>query len=267
MKSNISLLAIILIALFATSCSKKKTWVETNGMKGNVISFTDTTWYATDKFGEVHKEWMENYTKVELNDNGQIIAITKYDKYGDIEEKTVQEWKDKYTISSATYYNDEGNATRKESYKFDGDKVASVIISDYSDNSEEVLSYSYENDRLSKIVGKKKGKTRTITFTYIGDNNSYKQVEVDYDGSKTESTSYFDSDERLVKWLYGGDKYTYQYGKNGLLEKSTYSNFVNTFEYKFDEKGNWIERVEKEKWAKEKVKIKELVVRSIQYKK
>ena len=90
---------------------------------------------------------------------------------------------------------------------------------------------------------------------------------VDYDGSKTESTCYFDEDARLVKWLYGGNKYTYQYGKNGLLEKSTYSNFVNTFEYKFDTKGNWIERVEREKWAKEKVKIKSLVVRNIEYNK
>lgn len=264
---NISLLALLVIALCTTSCSKKKTWVEANGMKGNIVCFTDTTWYATDKFGEVHKEWIENYTKVELNDDGQITAITKYDRYGDIQEKTIQEWKDKYTISSVTNYKEDGSASSKETYRFEGDKLYSIVIVDYSDNSEEKLSYEYDGERLTKITGTKKGKTKTITFFYIDDNDSYKRVETDYDGSKSESTSYFDSDSRLIKWLYGNDKYIFQYGDNGLLEKRTYPSFVNTYEYKFDDKGNWIERVEREKWAKEKVHIKELVVRSIEYKK
>lgn len=265
MKTYIYFFSLLLIAMCVTSCSNKKTWTEANGMKGNIISFTDTTWYVTDKFGEVHREWIENYTKVELNEDGQIVTITKYDDDGDIQEKTIQEWKDKYTISSVTFYKEDGNTSSKEVYKYNGDKVSSVVIADYSDNSEENLSYEYEGDKLVKITGKKKGKTKTITFTYIGENDSYKEVLVDYDGSKTESTSYFDEDARKVKWLYGGNKYTYQYGKNGLLEKSTYANFVNTFEYKFDTKGNWIERIEREKWENEKVMIKSLVVRNIEY--
>ena len=266
MKAKVSLSTLLLVVVCFSSCSNKKTWVEANGMKGNIISFTDTTWYATDKFGEVHKEWIENYTKVELNEYGQITAITKYDRYDNIEEKTVQEWKDKYTISSITKYNSDGNAASKEIYKFDGDKVSSVAINDYSDNTEEILTYEYDGDRLSKITGKKKGKTKTLTFTYLGENDSYKEVDTDYDGTKTESTSYFDSDGRIITWLYGGDKYTYQYDKNGLVEKTTYSHFVNTFDYKFDDKGNWIERIEHERWGKQKTTIKSYIVRSIEYK-
>lgn len=264
---NIITFTVIAISLFATSCSKKRTWLEESGMKGCIISFTDTVWYASDKFGEVHKEWIENYTKVDLNEDGQITAITKYDKDGDIQEKTVQEWKDKYTISSVTYYKEDGNPSSKETFKFNGDKVSSIQVDDYMDNSEEKLTYEYDKDRVTKIIGSKKGKKKIITFIYIGENDSYKQVFLDYDGSKSESTSYFDSDKKLVKWFVDGDKYTYQYDKNGLLERSTYSNFVNTYEYKFDEKGNWIERVEREKWAKEKTHIKSFVVRCIEYKK
>ena len=80
MKARISFFTLLLLAVCFSSCNNKKTWIEANGMKGNIISFTDTTWYATDKFGEVHKEWIENYTKVELNEYGQITSSTQYDR-------------------------------------------------------------------------------------------------------------------------------------------------------------------------------------------
>lgn len=267
MKTKIFLFTLLLNAVCFSSCSNKKTWVEANGMKGNIVSFTDTTWYATEKFGEVHKEWIENYTKVELNEYGQIIVITKYDRLGNIEEKSVQEWKDKHTLSSVTEYNSDGDASSKEVYEYDEAKVSSIAVNDYNNNTVETLKYEYDGDKLIKITGTKNGKSKIITFTYIDDNDSFKEVDIDYDGTKTESTSYFDSDGRIIKWLYGGDKYTYQYDKNGLVEKTTYSHFVNTFDYKFDDKGNWIEMVEHEKWEKNKTTIKSYIVRSIEYKK
>ena len=266
MKARISFFTLLLLAVCFSSCNNKKTWIEANGMKGNIISFTDTTWYATDKFGEVHKEWIENYTKVELNEYGQITSSTQYDRYDNIEEKIVLEWKDKYTISSITKYKSDGDAESKEIYKFDDDKISSIVINDYSDNTEEILTYEYDGDWLSKITGKKKGKTKTIIFTNIGENGSYKEVRTDYYGTKTEVTRYLDSEGRTKTELFGGDKYTYQYDKNGLLRKSTFSHFVNTFDYKFDDKGNWIEMIEHQKWGKEKTTIQSYIVRTIEYK-
>lgn len=88
------------------------------------------------------------------------------------------------------------------------------------------------------FISQKDGKTKTINLTYIDENDSYKEVCIDYEGKETVSTIYLDYEGRIVEILYNGDKYTYQYNKNGLEEKTTYANFVYTYAYKFDNKGN-----------------------------
>lgn len=266
MKTKTFLFTLIVVTLCVSSCSDKKTWVEINELKGKIISYTDTAWYASEKFGEVCKEFIKDYTKVELNDDGQVTTLTKYDRDGSILEKKVWEWKDKYIVSSITTYYEDGDVSKKEIFTYNGDEVSTRTIFDYDDNSKEKLSYEYNDGKLSKITGTKNNKTKTITITYFDENDSSKDVEIDYDGTKTESISYYNSDGKLVKWIYDGDKYTYQYGANGLLEKSTYSDFVNTFDYKLDDKGNWIEQIEHEKWQNQKTTLKSYIVRSIEYK-
>ncbi|MBQ5742046.1 MAG: hypothetical protein IIV53_09405 [Bacteroidaceae bacterium] len=267
MRKKLFLFSLLLMAICLSSCNDQKTWVEANGLKGNIISFTDTFWYAKEKFGEIHKEGMEYYQKVELNKDGQITTITKYDDDGDILKKSVQQWEDKHRLSSVTDYNEDGDVSIKDVYTYDGDKVISIARRNYSEDYEEQLSYEYDGNRLSKFIGQKDGKTRTTTFTYIDENDSYIEVCIDYEGKETESTIYLDSEGRIVEMLHNGDKYTYQYNKNGLNEKSIYANFVYTYAYKFDNKGNWNEMVKYSKWKDEKTEIDSYITRSIEYKK
>ena len=87
MKSKISAWVLLLVALLATGCSKQKTWAEVYAVKGNVVSYTDTTWTASEKFGEVYRERMTGYTKTELNKHGQLVSQTSFDENGHIERK------------------------------------------------------------------------------------------------------------------------------------------------------------------------------------
>ena len=267
MRTKLFLFSFLLMTICLSSCNDQKTWVEANGLKGNIISFTDTAWFAKEKFGEIHKEWMQYYTKVELNEDGQITTVTEYDDDDDILKKTIQQWEDKHRLSSVTYYDEDGDVSIKEVYIYNGDKVISIARRNYSDDSEELLSYEYDGNKLSKFIGQKDGKTSTTTYTYIDENESYKEVCIDYEGKETETTIYLDSEGRIVEMLHNGDKYTYQYNKNGLKEKSTYANFVFTYAYKLDNKGNWTERVEYSKWKDEKTSIHSYITRGIEYKK
>lgn len=141
MRTKLFLFSLLLMTICFSSCNDQKTWVEANGLKGNIISFTDTAWYAKEKFGEIHKEMMDYYEKVELNKDGQITSIIKYDDDDHILAKTVQQWEDKHRLSSVTYYNKDGDVSIKEVYTYYGDKVISIARRNYSDDSEEQLSY------------------------------------------------------------------------------------------------------------------------------
>ena len=113
MKSRISSWVLLLVVLLATGCGKKKTWAEVYAVKGNVVSLTDTTWSASEKFGEVYRERMTGYTRTELNKHGQLVSQTFFDEDGHIERKMVQAWKDKYALSSIIHYNADGEVSLK----------------------------------------------------------------------------------------------------------------------------------------------------------
>lgn len=262
MKSRISSWVLLLVVLLATGCGKKKTWAEVYAVKGNVVSLTDTTWSASEKFGEVYKERMTGYTKTELNKHGQLVSQTFFDEDGHIVRKMVQAWKDKYVLSSIIHYNADGGVSQRLIFHYDGDKISSVVQESNEDHSEKVFKYEWDGDRLSKITVTLEGKTETQSYAYKDDGSCRLSV-VSFDG--TTSEFYLDSDERIVKCHLGEQNYAYQYAKSGLLEKFSDSNGETTYEYKFDKQGNWTERVGRIKRGKEKEIVCELVVRSIEY--
>ena len=262
MKSTISAWVLLLVALLATGCSKKKTWAEVYAVKGNVVSLTDTTWSASEKFGEVYRERMTGYTKTELNKHGQLVSQTFFDEDGHIERKMVQAWKDKYALSSIIHYNADGEVSLKMIFHYDGDKISSMVEESNEDHNETVYKYEWDGDRLSKITATKEGKTETRSYAYKDDGSCRLSV-VSFDGTTSEFD--LDSEERIVKCHLGEHNYSYQYAKSGLLEKYSDWNGETTYEYKFDKQGNWTERVGRIKRGKEKAEVCELVVRSVEY--
>jgi len=265
--NTVFLLFVVIVTL--TSCRNNKNGLEANNIKGDVISFTDSVWFVNEKFGEVHKEFLENYTKVEFNEDGNITNITEYDDDGSIKNKTVRIWNGK-DLADENYYNSDGNLERKSSFSIGDGNIKSCITTFYNEsNKVEKSSYFYTNDKVDSIISLKDGKKMTLTNSFFEDENGkgYKQVVIDYSGEKDTSIFYFDSKGRITKMITGGDTYTYIYNDNGDLEKSTYSHFKNNYKYKYDSKGNWIERIEYEKWANQKPTIKSYTTRTIEYRK
>lgn len=238
---------MVLAHLCLMSCSKTENGLTANFIKGDAVSFTDTIWDVSEKFGEVVKDGISQVVKVNLDENGNITDFTYYDSNGRIKSKTVQKWNGK-TIDEVIVYGEDGKQEFSYKYSIEHDKIQKIVTTcTMSSKWESTTTYYYSKnnpDRLDSITEVENGEKDLHTFKYLDDNDSYHEFITYSTGSKSEAIYYFDSDKKLIKEKESYGTTSYSYNELGLCIKKTYSDgIIDEYVYDFDEKGSLIKRI------------------------
>ncbi len=214
-KKNVKLLTWVLLALLVgfSSCKpKKKTDWEKENLKGKVKSYTNFTYKAVEKFGEIQKgeriDWSDDNYQIIYDNKGNMIEKNGYNSNGNLIYKIIYKYDNKGNKMEYSTYNSNGNLNNKWTNKYDskGNKIESSVY-----NSDGNLGSKY-------------------TYKY------------DSKGNKIEENRYYSDGSLNYKW-------TYKYDNRGnKIEKKWYKSdgslwWKNTFKYEYDKHGNWIKQI------------------------
>ena len=270
MKIKIPLLFIIvgLQSTFAQVGSQRENKSHLTDMQllGKVKTFKITPYKLVDYFGKVTKGEKQDFWRgdavIVFDEQGFKKENNTYNKLGQLNQKVIYKYDDKGKRTSRDLYNSYGKLQMKFLYVYDN-KGFKTAYNSYSPTGELNDSYLYKNDikgRMIEEIWIKKDKSFGSKYTYEYDKlgklskmcqytNSENQVDncttYNYDKlgriSEMEIFGSNNAPTRRTVITYddkGNEKEIKYYdGKGTFLEERNY-------EYKFDDKGNWVERIE-----------------------
>lgn len=236
----------ILFLLFVSlvSCNQlSKNDLQEENLKGQVKSVKEIAFNGVEKFGEVMKGGLTNYSNLNtlkiFNEKGNEIKIEHY--YNDGQRLDYVE-KLKYDIN--------GNRILLEFYR-DG-KLVVVDKYQYDVKRNKIEEKEYDNDGILSHVEKykydEKG-NQIESQRYNSDGTPWESMnkyKYDKNGSIIEEQTCYLSDGKCYTTLYN---YKYDSKGNKIEEQTTYpdtggySTIVS--QYKYDSTGNWIIKIER----------------------
>ena len=150
----------------------------------------------------------------------------------------------------------------KYTFKYDSNNNRlSFLEIDFRED--ETNTGKYKNNILESIIGAE----FTDRYEIIDDNNSYKVIRTWKDGIIDSSYYKYDKLGRLLEVKeFDGRRTTYYYGEHGFADKVDMPGSEETNNYKFDDKGNWIERITYSKEKPFASKIAYIITRKYEYK-
>lgn len=250
------------------SCTQEKNDLEKYHLKGNVKSIMTKYFNAVEKFGEVAPGDCYYYGDNELvcfNRDGFITEKTSYDCDGDIRNKRVYEYDSDNLLSNVTFYkvdwrHPNGYLDSKEIHEYN-EKRQLVQLIGYDSNGVEKLKFIYEWDgkNIVKTMIYQNEMLSLVQVDEYNGNSKVKSVVTDSDGKEIERLEY--ENNRLSKRVQEDYTATYKYNDKGLccatenarLSSVYFSSSEGksfTYEYEYDQKGNWIKRTEKDSQTK-----------------
>lgn len=233
---------------------------------GKVKTFKITPYKLVDYFGKITKgdkqEFWRGDVVIVFDEHGYKAENNTYNKVGNLSQKVIYKYNDKGKRLSRDLYNAYGKLQMKFLYVYDN-KGAKKAYNSYSPTGELNDSYLYKNDdkgRMIEEVWIKKDKSFGSKYTYEYDKMGKVAKMCQYTASEKQvdnCTSYkYDKNGRISEIeIYnsnnslsrrsvitydekGNEKEIKYYdGKGTFLEERSYT-------YKFDNNGNWIERIE-----------------------
>ncbi len=248
MKGQITI--ILILAALLTSCSSNKNDLEEYNLKGKVWKVKETRYYGEEKFGKYQigdKSYYGHYFYI-FNENGNLLESQRLDRKGKIER-----------ISKYSYDKD-GNCTEITTY--DDDKVVQKQVNQISDNLVVEVQFFDEEGKL----------TAKHQYDYSGSDISGGKI---FEGNGSLNLTFQNEisggllTKQVVKDSLKQIKsiQTYERNKEGdiVTQKIEYpkdtSEYTYTFQYDYDEKGNWLKQYQFD----EDGKIDEILVRNIVY--
>ena len=256
------------VVCLLVSCTQEKNDLEKYHLKGNVKSIMTKSFEAVEKFGEVAPGnciYNELSELVSFNKDGFITDITYYDCDGDIRNKRVYEYDSDNLLSNVTFY--------KVDWRHPNGYLDSKEIHEYNEKRQRVQLIIYDSDGVEKLkfIYEWDGKNMVKTMIYQNEllsrvqvneyngNLKVKSVVTDSDGKEIERLEY--ENNRLSKRVQEDYTATYRYNDKGLCcatENGRLSGVYFTpsrgksftYEYEYDQKGNWIKRTEKDSQTK-----------------
>lgn len=237
------------ITLLLCSCSninnKKQTDLEELGVKGKVKSITVKSFEAEEKFGNAIKTTMEDFYQQIFNENGFITemhifnaegvkvatSFYKYDEKGHIYERIyvfemVSNNGSKVKRSTRTVYrsNEQGFILEENNYSSE-DLFDSKVTYVYDENNLKIgqNTYNVNGDLIGRETYKyNKGRQVIESKMYSNEN------EIEH--NSTTENWYNDKGYRSRMRFVSINEYAH-------------IDFISTFEYEYDEKGNWIKEI------------------------
>jgi len=238
-------------------------------LKGQVKSIKATTYFANEKFDEVIKGDLLSWKLWRFDAKGE---STEYTKFGDFYEETVK-FENKYDsqnrLTEKDCFNSNGDLAWKRVNKYDNEKITQTIyynedgilsekyLYKYDDNTKKCETWQYDGngDLIYKWVHDKNGNLLE-EYDYFSTGDVSKKTEYEYDNSGTLNRTLI---YELLYSLYGSEKFEEEYLYNDkadiiVLKSYDYSydddynpvttqKIEYTYKYKYDNKGNWIEKI------------------------
>lgn len=268
-KNFLLLLLVIGVQAFAqtgNNMRESKNNLKDMNLFGKVKTFKITPYKLVDYFGKITKgdkqEFWRGDVVIVFDEHGYKAENNTYNKVGNLSQKVIYKYDDKGKRLSRDLYNAYGKLQMKFLYVYDN-KGAKTAYNSYSPTGELNDSYLYKNDdkgRMIEEVWIKKDKSFGSKYTYEYDKMGKLAKMCQYTASETQvdnCTSYkYDKNGRISEIeIYnsnnslsrrsvitydekGNEKEIKYYdGKGTFLEERSYT-------YKFDNNGNWIERIE-----------------------
>ncbi|MGS2727893.1 hypothetical protein ACU8DI_14885 [Psychroserpens sp. BH13MA-6] len=239
-----------LIFLSIASCSKPKTDIENFNLKGDVWKIQETTYDASEKFGNYVTEDKEysGHSYLEFNEQGNLVEYRSLDKRGKTNWNQDFKYNDKNIRTEITTLED-GKVDRKEINSINNDKITKVEVYDGDGEKTNIYNYEYSGHNISNgYVQNDKGKT-TLIFKNVWNKGQLVKQEVK---DSLGDLDYLDQYERND--FNDVILYTYSNPKDSI--KNTYK-----YDYEYDEKNNWIKKYDFDKNGK----IDNIIIRNIVY--
>lgn len=241
----------LVIATFFTSCGFKKNDLEKSNLKCKIWKLEETKFEGKDKLGKYQignkKEYGHRF--VMFNREGNIIENKLL--YGKEEEILALE---EYSYDNdgnckeiVTY--EENEVVQKQVNKIDNDKITEAQIFDKNGRPGNKYQYNFSGEDISggKILTSDDKIIKTFKSEYIN-GLLVKHVEMDSNKEITKIETYKRNEKGDI--IYQKVEYP----------KETVE-YVNSFEFDYDEKGNWLKQYQIDKAGK----IEEIIVRNIVY--
>jgi uncharacterized lipoprotein NlpE involved in copper resistance len=231
---------IILFALILLSgCSNQKNkndW-EKDNLKGKVKSLKVFDFKAVDRFGKIEKDSLKSKSIYTYDVKGNRIETNIYNSDGSLSDNFSYKYDDKENKIESNRYTSDGRLYLKmlDQYDNKGNKIESNW---YNSDSSLYLKTLYQYDN-------KGNKIKSNSYNPDGSFNDNFSYRYDNKGNMIESKSY--KSDGSLEW-----KETNLYNNKGNIIKENLSfesynkemkNFDANSEYKYDDKGNWIEQI------------------------
>ncbi len=200
---------------------------------------------------------LDKKTKYTYDENGNQIAKTEYDSDGILISKEVYEYYENGNQKEVQYINSHGEEDEKTIFKNDSknnlidlssyDLTGNLIkrmVSEYNDQGDLIEVKHFNSD--------KKIEQRIVLD--FDDNSNHAKLKVYYSaGDSTIITDYYFISDFYYKQMKNGDFSLFNLGNEERDVSKILIKFVNdgievqaTYDYKYDKRGNWIERIEYE---------------------
>lgn len=233
------------------------------GLSQNVQSVKVLTYKAKENFDKFEKGELEekgHYCAV-FDKNGCLSEISSFYSTGKQISKTRYEYKDDKRYKEMFYY--EGKLSSTKIYEYDGKHMRSKSdVDNDQDNETMKFEYIYNGEDMTEFVRYENDVKKAIFKCKVIDNQT-EIIEYDLNGKPAGHHRIEEYDEcgRLTKMTYEGITCEAKYNEKGLpiylknfdirndgtVNMSLYlKNEIHTYEYEYDEKGNWIKRVKYE---------------------
>jgi len=181
------------------------------------------------------------------NDNGNLKERLFFNSWGDLFEKAIYKYNKKNLLTTIDRYNSEGKRKKRYAFKYHANKKLKEEI-EYRSNG--------------KISGKRIYDERGYCISF----ETYNKNGV----SKRKNIFKNDNNGNIIeeKWSDTGNTNKYSYNKKGnqisFVRYDSFGDIINSeyFEYEYDERGNWIKKINFEGENRE---VKDVTNRTIKY--
>ena len=179
--------------------------------------------YETD--GSIYEK-----TFYERNEKGEALKATKKNSSDGIKSYWTYEYDSNNNMIAVKTYDSENNFTNIQSNKYDenGNNIEMILKSPDSENGwKYIYNYNFDNKKIEQFRYKPDGSLKDRrTYSFDKDGNENVEIKFNPDGSYTKFVSEYDKMNNLTvqNWFNEQDEQTHQ----------------TSFEYVYDENGNWI---------------------------
>lgn len=275
-----ALTLIILLSACGGRGKARETHAEILGLNGKVKSVKYSTYDAELKFGEIKKGSRSSSGQDNryyyFNEKGVKVEEGEYDFYDQIQMKRLYRYNDSGRLMEVSDFNSKDEFAGKKIYRVDdkGDLIETsdfdlkggfmgkiIYIRDDKGHAVEINSYDSMGILGSKFKFEYDRKGRILESIYYGSSGELEEetyIKYDGEGRKLEVKVITEGNVVVKNFKYENKE------KDDLTTMIKFENYLimykTIYRYKYDENGNWIEKI-----SIEDEKPKVIVEREIEY--